>query len=185
MPSERERAVVLSVDEQLAAVMEEMPYGLYIVGSRSPDGEPNGMMADWVMQVAFHPRMLAVSFENDAHTLANIRETSGFTVNLLGQDPESMALAQKFAQPYLDAKIAGRLRPPKISEHHKMDGVAFTPSRAGDPVLDAAIAWVECEAEQFVPAGDHTLVIGRVVDGQVVRDAEPLTSTYTGWPYSG
>ena len=52
-------------------------------------------------------------------------------------------------------------------------------------MLDAAIAWAACEAEQFIPVGDHTLVIGRVTEGRVLRRAEPLTSEYTGWPYSG
>ena len=56
---------------------------------------------------------------------------------------------------------------------------------AYEAILDEAMAWLECEAEQFVPAGDHTLVIARVLDGRVLRAAEPLTSTYTGWTYSG
>ena len=41
---------------------------LYIVGSHDTASENNGMMADWVMQVSFVPRMVAVSFENDPHT---------------------------------------------------------------------------------------------------------------------
>jgi flavin reductase (DIM6/NTAB) family NADH-FMN oxidoreductase RutF len=52
-------------------------------------------------------------------------------------------------------------------------------------VLEAAMAWLECEAEQFVPTGDHTLVIARVMDGRLARDAVPLTLSYTGWNYSG
>jgi flavin reductase (DIM6/NTAB) family NADH-FMN oxidoreductase RutF len=54
--------------------MHEMPYGLYIVGSKESAGKINGMMADWVMQVSFEPRLVAVSFENNSHTLANLRE---------------------------------------------------------------------------------------------------------------
>ncbi|HEY8836181.1 MAG TPA: flavin reductase family protein [Dehalococcoidia bacterium] len=177
--------MVSLLEREMAAVMEEMPYGLYIVGSHAPDGEPNGMMADWVMQVAFRPRLLAVSFENDAHTLANIRATPTFTVNLLGQDHDGMQVAQRFAQPYLDAKVVGRIQPAPVGVHHKLDGIAYFRSATGCPVLDTAIAWVECQAEQFIPVGDHTLVIGRVIDGQVLRDAVPLTSEYTGWPYSG
>lgn len=173
------------LEAEMAAVMEEMPYGLYIVGSRSADGHANGMMADWVMQVSFHPRQVAVSIENDAHTLANIEATGGFTVNLLAQDAEGMELARHFAQPYLDAKVSGRVRPKSISVHRKMDGVAFTRSGSGWPVLDSALAWVECTAEQFIPVGDHTLIVGRVTDGRVVHDGEPLTSEYTGWPYYG
>jgi flavin reductase (DIM6/NTAB) family NADH-FMN oxidoreductase RutF len=175
--------MVSTLVQELASVMDEMPYGLYIVGSHSPDGEVNGMMADWVMQVSFAPRLLAVSFENDAHSLANIRETHAFTVNLLGQDHEGMELARQFAQPYLDTKIIGRRGAAGV--HHKLDGLANSRSIRGCPVLESAIAWVECQSEQFVPVGDHTLVIGRVVEGHVLRDGEALTSVYTGWPYSG
>jgi flavin reductase (DIM6/NTAB) family NADH-FMN oxidoreductase RutF len=173
------------LEQDVAAVMEEMPYGLYIVGSQAQDGEANGMLADWVMQVSFHPRLLAVAFENDAHTLANIRATQAFTVNLLGQDPAGMQLAMRFAQPYFDAKIAYRARRAQARVHHKLDGVAFSRSATGCPVLEDAIAWAACEVEQFLAVGDHTLVIGRVSAGQVQREAEPLTSEYTGWPYSG
>ena len=56
---------------------------------------------------------------------------------------------------------------------------------SGCPVLDDALAWIECEAEQFVEVGDHVLVIGRVIDGEVVGSGDPLTSVYTGWTYSG
>jgi flavin reductase (DIM6/NTAB) family NADH-FMN oxidoreductase RutF len=53
-------------------------------------------------------------------------------------------------------------------------------------VLEASMAWMDCEAVQFVPTGDHTLVVAKVVGGSVARSAaQPLTSSYTGWNYSG
>jgi flavin reductase (DIM6/NTAB) family NADH-FMN oxidoreductase RutF len=172
-------------EERLASVMDEMPYGLYVIGSMA-GGDVNGMMADWVMQVSFNPRLIAVAFENDARTLENIRSTKVFTVNALSQDEDSMELAGKFAQPYYGAKIKGRTRTVAEEVHHKLEGIRHTKTAAGCPVLDAAMAWLECEAEQFVAAGDHTVVIAKVRDGRVVRDnAEPLTSSYTGWNYSG
>jgi flavin reductase (DIM6/NTAB) family NADH-FMN oxidoreductase RutF len=174
-----------ALESELAAVMDVMPYGLYIVGSQAPDGELNGMMADWLTQVSFQPRLLAVSFENTAHTLANIRQTRAFSINLLGQDHAGMELAQRFAQPYLDAKIAGRGGAGRASVHHKLDGLAYSRTSRGCPVLAAAIAWVDCAAEQFVAVGDHTLVVGQAMDGRVLRVDAPLTSAYTGWSYSG
>jgi flavin reductase (DIM6/NTAB) family NADH-FMN oxidoreductase RutF len=173
-------------DEQLARVMHEMPYGLYIVGSKEPEaGRVNGMMADWVMQVSFRPRLVAVSFENDSHTLQSLRERPHFTVNLLSQDEQSMELARLFAQPYSGEKIEGREGPEAHKMHYKLEGLPYRLSEHGCPVLEAAMAWFEGEAEQFIPIGDHTLVIGRVLDGRVERQAEPLTSTFTGWVYSG
>jgi flavin reductase (DIM6/NTAB) family NADH-FMN oxidoreductase RutF len=164
-------------------VMAQMPYGLYIVGSHRGD-DVDGMMADWVMQVSFSPRLVAVALENDARTLENLRSNRVFSMNLLSAESSSMALAAKFAQPYYDAKVGGRASSP-VRVHHKLDGIAYTRSPGGCPVLDDAIAWLECEAREFVPTGDHTLVIAHVRAGGRQGEGEPLTSTYTGWNYSG
>ncbi len=53
-------SVPVAVEADIVQVMEQMPYGMYIVGSSDSNGVPNGMMADWVMQVAFPPRLVAV-----------------------------------------------------------------------------------------------------------------------------
>ena len=170
-------------DDRIRKVMDELPYGLYIIGSTAGN-DVNGMMADWVMQVSFEPRLLAVAMESDAHTLQNVRSSGAFTVNLLSEDQESMELAAKFAQPYYDAKVQGRSRTaPEV--HRKLEGVPYRRTERGCPVLEAAMAWLECEAERFIDTGDHSIVIATVRDGEVVRSAEPLTSSYTGWPYSG
>jgi flavin reductase (DIM6/NTAB) family NADH-FMN oxidoreductase RutF len=168
---------------EIQDVMAAMPYGLYIVGSRGSDGL-DGMMADWVMQVSFDPRMVAVSLENDARTLENIRATGGFSVNLLSEEEASMALAAKFAQPYYDEKVSGR-GGTSTRVHHKLESVPHSVTASGVPILDRAMAWLECKAREFVPLGDHTLVVGDVRDAALLRDASPLTSTFTGWNYSG
>lgn len=167
-------------------VLEVMPYGEYIVGSFDEDGVPNGMMADWVMQVSFKPRMIAVSFENDAHTLANIRANRYFTVNLLPEDEDGRRLSARFAQPYFDSKIPGR-RHTETPEgvHRKLESLPYSVTVHGAPVLDAGLGWLECEAQEFLPAGDHTLVTALVLNGEILREADPLTSTYTGWTYAG
>src|SRR5689334_14305011 len=88
--------------------MEQAPYGMYIVGSRDAGGVLNGMMADWVMQLSFSPRLIGVAFENDAHTLAAIRANRRFTVNLLPEGEEARKLAARFCQPFDDGKVLGR-----------------------------------------------------------------------------
>ncbi len=169
-------------EEAIMRAMEEMPYGVYIIGSKM-DGEVNGMLAEWVVQVSFSPRLVAVSLENDARTLENVQASKVFTVNLLSQ--ESMDLASQFAQPYYGRKIHGRTAVGAGEVHHKLAGIPHNLTRRGCPVLEASMVWFECEVEQFLPVGDHTLVIGRVTEGQAQREGEPLTKMYTGWTYCG
>ena len=178
-------SVSVAIGGDIAHVMEQMPYGMYIVGSGDSNGVPNGMMADWVMQVSFEPRLVAVSFENDAHSLANIRSNGRFTINLLPEDEAGRKLAARFAQPYEDAKVLGRNHHTAHPYHPKLDGLAYTSVAGGAPILSGALSWLECEARDFFSAGDHTLVTGQVLNGAVLQEADPLTSTYTGWNYSG
>ena len=173
------------LSSEVERVMHEMPYGLYIIGSLEPEGRVNGMMADWVMQVSFEPRLVALSFEPTAHTLVNIRERSYFSVNLLAQDDESMNLARRFAQPFSGRKVEGREGEERTKLHYKLDGLPYTTTQNGCPVLNEAMGWFECRLKDTQQIGDHFLVIGEVLDGAVLKEAEPMTSSYTGWTYSG
>lgn len=165
--------------------LHEMPYGVYIVGSVR-DGKPNGMIADWVMQVAFNPHRVAVAFENDSYSLESIRENRIFTLNLLARARGAgMALAQQFVQPHRAAKVAGRTRPLSPPTYEKLNAVEYTTTKDGCPLLEGALMWLDCAAEQFVDLGDHTLVIGRPVDGHVIGSGDALTSADIPWPYSG
>ena len=170
--------------EPVSDALETFPYGLYIVGSRSAADELNGMMADWLMQVSFKPRLIACSLENDATTLRNVRETGVFSVNVL--PIEAKALAANFAQPRDASKIKGRSEEAAHKVYDKLAGVAYTRGEQTDcPILEDALAWLECQAEQFVDAGDHTLVVGRVLAGAVLRDGDALTQKDLGWQYGG
>ena len=170
--------------EPVSEALETLPYGLYVIGSRSEAGELNGMIADWLMQVSFKPRLVGCSFENDATTLKYVRATGVFSVNVL--PVEAIELATTFAQPHDATKIKGRSEEARAVVHDKLRDVAYSRGgQTGCPLLDEALAWLECKAEQFVPAGDHTLVIGSVLDGAVLRDGEPLTQRALGWSYGG
>ena len=170
--------------EPVSQALETLPYGLYVIGSRSEAGELNGMIADWLMQVSFHPRLVACSFENDATTLKNVRATNVFSVSVLPVDAGE--LAATFAQPHDASKVKGRSEEARAVIYDKLRGVPYGHGeQTGCPLLDDALAWLECSADQFLPAGDHTLVIGSVLGGAVLRDGEPLTQRALGWEYGG
>ena len=108
-PEEPSRSLTRRERRREAAIREalhNLPYGVYVIGTVTAEGQPNAMVADWVMQVAFKPRILAVSFERDASSLRNVRETRQLTVSLLPE--EGMDLAARFLQPSDPSKVKGR-----------------------------------------------------------------------------
>jgi len=56
----------------------------------------------------------------------------------------------------------------------KFDGVRWSPSPAGAPILDGTLTWVECAVEAVHEAGDHYLVVGRVTRLGACRAGRPL-----------
>ncbi len=183
----REARKIQRTDEDITKdAMHEMPYGIYVIGTTAQD-RPNAMIADWVMQVSFSPRLVAVAFERDSSSLARIHQHGWFTVNLLAQEGNGMALARSFVQPSNAAKVKGRSEAAAAQYHDKLQGVDYRLSEraAGCPILEDALLYLECQADQFVEVGDHVLVTGRVLFGDVQQSGEPLTSTFTGWTYSG
>ena len=169
--------------DPIVEALESMPYGLYIIGSRGSDNI-NGMMADWVMQVSFHPRLVTVSLERNSTTLRNLRETGFFTINMLGAEQRSLAV--KFCQPRQASKIEGRSEQASAVIYDKMAGIPYQEGRISScPILDEGLAYLECAVDQLVDVGDHTLAVGRVLDGGILREGEPLTQRILGWSYAG
>jgi flavin reductase (DIM6/NTAB) family NADH-FMN oxidoreductase RutF len=169
--------------DPVVEALESLPYGLYIIGSHGGDNV-NGMMADWVMQVSFNPRLVAVSLERNSTTLRNLRESGFFTVNVLAADQRSLAV--KFCQPRQASKIEGRSEAASAVIYDKLAGVPHHMGPLTDcPVLEEGLAYLECQVEDLVDAGDHTVAIGRVLAGAVLREGEPLTQRILGWSYAG
>jgi flavin reductase (DIM6/NTAB) family NADH-FMN oxidoreductase RutF len=170
--------------ESVEKAMLAMSYGVHVIGSHSSTGDLNAMLADWVMQVSFRPRLASVALENDARTLRYIRDTGVFTVNLL-HEKDGAEVARRVVMPADMAKIRGRRPDLAAGTVDKLAHLDYVLHENGCPLLNNCLGWYACEAEQFVPTGDHTLVIGRVVDGDVVRSGEMLIERELGWEYAG
>ncbi len=137
-------------DKLRRRVLWAMPYGLYVVGSRSGD-QRNLMTLNWVTQLSFDPKLLGIAVERGALTERLIGEGAVFSLCMI--DREDRAIVRKFTKPVeVDAAAA------------TMNGFAYHDGRTGAPVLDQAVAFVECEVRQEVPTGSHTLFVGEVVD---------------------
>ena len=151
------------------AALRLFTYGLHVVTARRGD-EHHGFTANFLTQVSFDPPLIALSVENDGRSIAVIRETGVFTINVLPSDA---------------VELAGTLGRRSITDPHKLDKVAWHEGPNGRAVLEAALAFVDCEVESSAPAGDSTLFIARPVRGAVLREGVPLRMSETPYRHSG
>lgn len=67
-----------------------------------------------------------------------------------------------------------------------MGGFAYeSGSTTGCPIVGDALAWVECRVIGFHEYGDHSVVVGEVVEAGLKRESEPLTLKEIGAKYGG
>ena len=66
-------------------------------------------------------------------------------------------------------------------DQDKLVGIRWLPGRTGAPLLEESLAYFDCELTGGMRAGDHELVLGRIVDGKILDTrATPLTYGETG-----
>ena len=150
---------------QIAALFRRLTLGVYVVGVA--DGQRrDAFTAAWLTQVSFDPLLLALSINPANASYELLHASGGFTVNVLKQG--QLELARRFGTQ------SGR-------EHDKLAGIRWRPNRVGAPILEEALAYFDCELMGRTRAGDHELVLGRVVNGSVLdQEAAPLSYAATG-----
>ena len=134
------------------------PTGVTII-TMAHEGEVRGMTANAVTSVSLDPLLLLICVDKRTITHGFLEQASAFAVNILAEDQEhvSRALASR------DSDDARRLM-----------GHPYHPGLNGSPILDDCVAYLECRITEVFPGGDHSIFIGEVVWGEVMRDAPPL-----------
>lgn len=130
--------------------------GVAIVTTRTPEGRPCGLTANAFASLSLEPALILVCIEKTADTHDCVRAAGAFAVNMLGSDAERDA--RRFAAWEVDRKF---------------DGLAYRAEQTGSPILDDALAWVDCRVHAEYDGGDHTIFIGAVVAGDAA-EGNPL-----------
>jgi flavin reductase (DIM6/NTAB) family NADH-FMN oxidoreductase RutF len=155
-------------------VLRMMPYGFYSITSKAED-DVNAMVANWVTQVSFEPRLLALGIQKSCYTRELIGKSEVFVVNLFRK--EDVDAIKPFTK--------GRSKNPD-----KMRDAQYEPApETGCPVLEDSAAYVECRVARIVDTGgDHDIVLGEVVGAGVTKPgeaSETLSLLDLGWSYAG
>ena len=151
-------------------ILRNFPYALYVVGVGVETEESNALVVSWITQCSFEPPMLAVAIRKDSLSSRLIRESAIFSVNLLRPDQDELARKA--------------VRPAHMVEN-KMDDIGTTVEKTGVPLLEEAMAFLECRVRGIVETGDHHLVIGEVVNAGGEITDNVLMCADAGWRYGG
>src|SRR5437667_12060205 len=152
-------------------VLRHFTYGLYAVTVKR-EGDEHAVTANCVSEGSFEPPMVVVTVERRSKIIELIRDAHHFAINVFHEGQRD--LAEKLGRAGAGAS-------------QKLKGIKTKPTPAsGAPVLADALGWVECRVVATLPSGDHTLVLGEVVEAGVEHDgAQPLTLQEAGFKYSG
>jgi len=63
----------------------------------------------------------------------------------------------------------------------KFRGVAWRPGATGSPILGDVLAWVDCRIMARHDAGDHLIIIGRVLELEAAGRGRPLLAYRGGY----
>ena len=134
--------------DALRHVMAHFASGVTVVTALR-HGVKHAMTATAVSSVSLAPPLILVCVSRSSRFHTAIMEADAWCVSLLNAEQESVA--RHFSNRGRDLLT-------------QFDGVAYTPSPAsGTPLIDGALAWMECVTYGRHDGGDHTIVVGELV----------------------
>lgn len=145
----------MSIDEfRFRQALGHFASGVTVVTTEH-EGKLYGMTVSSFASVSLKPPLILICIDNQLNTHAAISVSARFAVNILEQNQEH--LSRRFA----------------THEDNKFVGVAWHTGQFGLPVLEGVLTVIECHVREAIPAGDHTIFIGEVMDAEI-NQGSPL-----------
>lgn len=141
---------------QLREALGHHPTGVALISSIDDNGAPVGLIVGTFTSISLEPPLVGFFPMKTSTSFERIREAGRFTVNILAHDQEPVCRMLTRRQP------------------DKFEGLTWSPSTNGSPVLDDVVLTIDCDLTQVSEAGDHWLATGLVQDVNIRRPVAPL-----------
>lgn len=148
----------MTVKQEISLAQNKIIHGVYVI-STALEGKVNAMTAAWVARASFSPPLISVSIGKTRYSHDMIIKSGVFAVSVLSKN--NIETGKHFG-----------LKSGKKTD--KFLGIAYDTKVTGAPILKDCIAWMDCKVVSHHDAGDHTIFIGEVLDGGVLREEETL-----------
>ncbi|MDT8341767.1 MAG: flavin reductase family protein [Longimicrobiales bacterium] len=136
----------IAAPDALRRVMAAFPTGVAVVTARDAGGEAVGLTVNSFTSVSLDPPLVLVCLDHGSASHAVVLAAGTFAVNFLPRGAE--AVSETFA---------------RGEPGERFQGLAWREEVTGSPVLGEALGWLDCRVHQTHVAGDHTIVVGRVL----------------------
>jgi flavin reductase (DIM6/NTAB) family NADH-FMN oxidoreductase RutF len=130
--------------------------GITVMTARGEGMTPLGMTVNSFASLSLEPALVMWSIQNNSECLAAFEASPGFAANIQGSDQE--LLSRRFA---------------RKGDHH-LEPRDYRIGRSGQPVLKGCLVSFECHLWRRYEGGDHTIIIGRVVEMEARPTGKPL-----------
>lgn len=121
------------------------PTGVTIITASGPDG-PVGVTANSFSSVSLDPPLILWSISHASRSYRAFLDSKHFAINILADN--QIGVSQRFSSSIDD----------------KFGLVSWREGKTGSPLIDDALAYFDCICEATYEGGDHTIMVGRVVD---------------------
>lgn len=137
----------MAIDTQeLRRVMGHFATGVTVITTRDKAGLPQGLTANAFMSLSLDPPLVVISVDKKATCYSCFEFDNGFTVNFLNEDQEE--ISRRFATKGAD----------------KFADLSWQAGNNGAAQIQGAIGYVECKITQCHEGGDHTIVVGEIMN---------------------
>ena len=158
------------MDEQAKKkILQQIPYGLYVIGVKEGNSH-HAFTGSWLSQCSMKPPRVMLGVRGGTHSLEMLKQGKVFSINWLAKD---------------DKKILEQFFKPTPASGNRFGELSYKTFKTGAPVLDKALSFLECELVEVREAGDHSIVIGEVVNAERRSEDAPLVMGDTPWHYGG
>jgi flavin reductase (DIM6/NTAB) family NADH-FMN oxidoreductase RutF len=140
-------------------VLGHFATGVTVVAYMGPAGVPGGLTVNSFSSLSLRPPLVMVCIDHTAESFEPMMAADSFAVNFLSIEQED---------------VSRRFATKSVPLYERFTGLAWHPgARRGAPILDGALAHLECAIVDRHGAGDHTIVVGEVLDAGST-EGEPL-----------
>jgi flavin reductase (DIM6/NTAB) family NADH-FMN oxidoreductase RutF len=137
----------------LRQALGSFPTGVTVVSCLDKDNNPLGFTANSFTSVSLDPQLISICIDKESFNIDTFSITEHFAVSILSESQQSISTT--FATP----------------NEERFKDIDWRSEDTGSPIISNAVAWFDCKTEQVVDAGDHLILIGKIIS----FDSSPKT----------